>query len=199
MPITRVYVRKWSDGRIDELSISGRPKLIINVQYDADGFPSALEIKGGKLSPIEVFGLLRFADRSMRGFGKGVTYGVLKGEDNTVVSETGAAYVLKKTLILYYVKTENPITDLMWQLGNTGGTVTVYGKITLESPTISETVEDEQNTLATGYNDYYKTFSREYSGLWVKIRVYLHGNGTAGGSNKNCKGYGKTTEEITYL
>ena len=114
MRIINVYVKKWSDGRIDELSISGKPPLTVQVTYDVDGFPLTLEIKGRTLSPDDVFSLLRFVN-SIRS--RTISQPEFAMKQSVNVDEIGNAFLAAGaggTLITYVVPTNKTlyVTDV---------------------------------------------------------------------------------------
>uniref|UniRef100_A0A6M3LCV7 Uncharacterized protein n=1 Tax=viral metagenome TaxID=1070528 RepID=A0A6M3LCV7_9ZZZZ len=123
---------------------------------------------------------------------------VLKGYDDTIVSTTADVYTLIKEITVYNVPSTKPISSLIWDERQVVGTGTASIKLTGETNSVSETVEDEHDVTETDYDLQSLLLSAEYYGEWVTIRVYGKGTGTTWLYSELLKLYGDEIDAIFF-
>ena len=136
---------------------------------------------------------------------------VLRGEDNTEVSdETGTVYVLKKTITVYHGTTKNPLQNAFVSYKCSVGDATQYSDIkgTLESDVYGEETYFEESMKNLGSDYHYKEVSdvpsKFESYAWIELKIYLMAKGVgattkATAYNKVSKLFGKTKTDVSYI
>lgn len=124
---------------------------------------------------------------------------ILRGEDNAEVNSASSDWTLKKTVEMINVDETKPIEEIVYE--EKGGTVDVGSiKITVQVAGESENTEILHDPI--GKTDYVlglQLLSRSYYGLLVSMRVYLKGDETDAGYNRQASNFGSTRTEVAYL
>ena len=120
---------------------------------------------------LQVVGTPSVTGRSQTGINQdtNVDYGL----DDTEVVEAGAAYVLKKTMTFWGLDASHPLDRSIIRFWGSSGGANIYVKVTVESDTVAETVEDEEIESDAAIHLISKLWSQLYYGTYVTVRLYL--------------------------
>lgn len=168
MPKINITTRKDDLGRVINLQIG---KTRFAVLYDGDGYPQAIE-SNAKFSTADILAVLQMVLK-MRGEGSSIERAVFVGE-LTAQTETATDYVLKGTVQAFNIKSENALTEILYDLYEQNGDQTATAKITYSctNPDISETTLIEKTSSSATAETFIQTLPLLYGDI-VNINLYL--------------------------